>query len=266
MLKKWANSSKGSVSSLLIPNVFGPFGKPFYNSVIATFSHQLVSKEKTQIIQDNYLNLIYVGELIEIIINIIKERSKKALLIDSFSKILVPETKKIKVSDILKKLKTFSSLYYKKGIIPDLSNTFDKNLFITFFSFIDHEKWFPFNLEINSDSRGSFVETMKFNSSGQVSFSTTKPGVVRGNHFHTRKFERFAVIDGKALIQLRKIGTNEKYNFILNGESPSFVDMPVWFTHNIKNIGTNDLLTLFGSMKSMIKMIQIHFLKRFESG
>jgi len=100
-------------------------------------------------------------------------------------------------------------------------------------------------LKKHSDERGSFVETIKLKSGGQVSFSTTVPGITRGNHFHTRKAERFAVIKGVAKIELRKIGTDEKYTFILDGENPSYVDMPIWFTHNITNIGNEELYTIF---------------------
>ena len=98
---------------------------------------------------------------------------------------------------------------------------------------------------MNSDERGSFVETVKLSSGGQVSFSTTRPGVTRGNHFHTRKAERFAVIKGKALIQLRRVGTDKVMSFELDGDEPSYVDMPVWHTHNITNTGNEDLYTIF---------------------
>ncbi len=80
---------------------------------------------------------------------------------------------------------------------------------------------------------------------GQVSFSTTKPGITRGNHYHTRKIERFVVIRGKATIQLRRIGTDEVIDFHLDGQHPSYVDMPIWYTHNITNVGEDDLFTLF---------------------
>ena len=89
------------------------------------------------------------------------------------------------------------------------------------------------------------VETVKLNSGGQISFSTTKPGITRGNHFHTRKAERFAVIKGKARIQLRRIGTNKIISLDLNGSEPSYVDMPVWYTHNITNTGEDELYTMF---------------------
>jgi UDP-2-acetamido-2,6-beta-L-arabino-hexul-4-ose reductase len=86
---------------------------------------------------------------------------------------------------------------------------------------------------------------LRLETGGQVSFSTTKKGITRGNHFHTRKIERFSVIKGKALIQLRKIGSAEVFDYYLSGDEPGFVDMPIWHTHNIKNIGEEDLYTVF---------------------
>ncbi|MDD3743042.1 MAG: epimerase, partial [Lentimicrobiaceae bacterium] len=121
----------------------------------------------------------------------------------------------------------------------------ERNLFNTFLCYIDHASFFPFQLTLNTDNRGSFVETIKLSSGGQVSFSTTVPGITRGNHFHTRKAERFAVIKGKARIELRRIGTNKILSFDLDGQHPAFVDMPVWFTHNITNTGDEDLYTIF---------------------
>jgi len=97
----------------------------------------------------------------------------------------------------------------------------------------------------HADSRGVFVETIKLGVGGQVSFSTTVPGITRGNHFHTRKIERFTVIKGSARIQLRKVGTTEILNLDVNGSEPAYVDMPVWYTHNITNTGNDELYTQF---------------------
>jgi UDP-2-acetamido-2,6-beta-L-arabino-hexul-4-ose reductase len=110
---------------------------------------------------------------------------------------------------------------------------------------MDIEKYYPVKMKLQTDERGSFVETVKLNSGGQVSFSTTKPGITRGNHFHTRKAERFSVIKGKALIQLRRIGTDKVLNFELDGREPAYVDMPVWYTHNITNTGSEEVYTIF---------------------
>ena len=130
------------------------------------------------------------------------------------------------------------------GIFPSLENPFEKALFNTYRCYVP-ESHFPVLLQKHTDPRGSFVEIAKTNTSGQFSFSTTVPGITRGNHFHTRKAERFAVINGKALIQLRKIGTNKVIDYYLDGENPAYVDMPIWYTHNIKNIGDTELVTLF---------------------
>ena len=97
----------------------------------------------------------------------------------------------------------------------------------------------------HSDNRGFFSEIIRCEAGGQFSYSLTLPEIIRGNHFHTRKIERFSVIQGKALIQLRKIGSNTTHDFRLNGDSPSFVDMPIWYTHKITNIGEEPLITLF---------------------
>jgi len=157
----------------------------------------------------------------------------------------VPFTASILVSSLLEKLKFFKASYFDSGIIPNLENDFDKNLFNTFVCFIDHGSFFPFRLKKNTDDRGSFVEVIKLKSGGQISFSSTFPGIDRGNHYHTRKAERFAVIQGKALIQIRRVGTDKVISFELDGTHPSFVDMPIWHTHNIKNVGEDELLTLF---------------------
>lgn len=247
LFEQWAQKHSARFTGFVIPNVFGPFGNPYYNSVIATFCHQLTHEEQPRIEVDGEIKLIYVGELVQEIINkilfhSIAQNLNSVLHCETF---FVPHTSQIKVSALLQKLTGFKENYFDKGILPCLDNPFDRNLFNTFLCYIDHSSFFPFKLKLNTDERGSFVETVKLNSGGQVSFSTTVPGITRGNHFHTRKAERFAVIKGKARIELRRIGTNKIYSFELDGKEPSFVDMPVWYTHNITNIGEEELYTIF---------------------
>lgn len=246
LLEEWAKRSNASFSGFIIPNVFGPFGRPYYNSVVATFCHQLTHGEEPRIDVDGELKLIYVSELVEHFIERIKLTAQSNSREPIIETVQIPHTSTSKVSAILAKLNDFKSGYFDKGTFPDLTDTFTRNLFNTFVCYIDHEKFFPRLLELKTDDRGSFVETVKLNSGGQVSFSTTKPGVTRGNHFHTRKAERFAVIKGKAVIELRRIGTDKKLTFELDGDSnPSVVDMPIWYTHNIKNVGNDDVYTIF---------------------
>lgn len=238
LLAEWASKSGGVFTGMVIPNVFGPFGNPYYNSVIATFSHQLTHNEQPRVEVDAQLMLIYIGDLVRIIFYLIENK----IADDEFR---ITPTDEARVTEILTLLQSFKAQYFEKGIIPDLTDPFERNLFNTFVCYIDHESYFPFRLKLNTDERGSFVETVKLNSGGQVSFSTTKPGITRGNHFHTRKAERFAVIKGKAEIQLRRIGTSKVVSFELDGSEPSYVDMPIWHTHNITNTGDDELYTIF---------------------
>lgn len=235
---EWAHKHNALFTGLIIPNVFGPFGAPYYNSVIATFSHQLTHNETPQIDNDGILKLIYVGELINEIFKIIVNKQGNDYL-------LVPFSDESKVSEILCLLEGYKKLYFEKNMFPEISSNFELNLFNTFRSYFDNKNYFPVSLKMNTDNRGTFVETVKEMTGGQFSFSTTHPGITRGDHFHTRKIERFAVIKGRAAIELRRIGTDEILRFDLDGKQPAFVDMPIWYTHNITNTGTDDLLTLF---------------------
>jgi len=278
LFNQWAERNAAKFTGLIIPNVFGPFGVPFYNSVISTFSYQICNKQEPKIEVDNELKLIYVGDLVKVIISLFpadyaekntdyadKETTVNTEGTESTEgtedtqntegtedtdgwlppKVLeVPYKAKYKVSELLYKLKDYYETYVVKGIFPDLTDWFEVCLFNTFRSYLPKEH-FPVKYNKHLDDRGIYVEIMKFMSQGQVSFSTTLPRITRGNHFHTRKVERFAVIKGNASIKLRKYGTDEVIEYILDGEEPAYVDMPIWFTHNITNIGDTELLTMF---------------------
>lgn len=237
-LEAWATKKGAGVSSMVIPNVFGPFGKPFYNSFIATFCHQLIAGQQPEIQQDAEVGLIYINELSEAFYGAILEH-KTGITTNNLE-----PTAKAKVSEVLKLLIEFKAAYVDAGQVPDLSNSFALNLFNTFTSFIPKDYW-PRKFTMHTDNRGAFVEIMRAGTSGQSSYSTTVPGITRGNHYHTRKVERFAVIKGKASIKLRKINTDKVYEYILDGSQPAYVDMPIWYTHNITNIGDSELITLF---------------------
>ena len=237
IFSKWARDYGTKFKGLIIPNVFGAFGVPFYNSVVATFCHQLVNNESPKIETDATLNLIYINDLIKTIIELFSNESDEI--------INIKYTDTYKVSQILKLLNQYKAKYLVNGQIPSFKNHFEINLFNTFRAYFNLTEHFPVKYKNNIDERGNFVEIIRLEIGGQVSFSTTKPGITRGNHFHTRKIERFSVIKGEALIQLRKIGTNEVFDYHLSGNEPAYVDMPIWYTHNIKNIGDEELYTMF---------------------
>lgn len=237
-LATWAEENGGKMTGLIIPNVFGAFGKPFYNSFIATFCHQLTHDETPTIANDGEVKLIYVQELVDTIINEIREGNSKA-------EFFVEATATKKVSEVLALLNNYKTKYFDGGEIPAINDSFEHNLFNTYRSYIDYKTHYPVKFTQHTDPRGAFVEVIRLGIGGQCSFSTTVPGITRGNHYHTRKIERFAVIKGKALIQLRKIDTDEVLDFYLDANEPAYVDMPIWYTHNIKNIGEEELYTIF---------------------
>jgi UDP-2-acetamido-2,6-beta-L-arabino-hexul-4-ose reductase len=238
ILQANAKARNACFSGLIIPNVFGPFGKPFYNSVIATFCHQLTHGQEPRIDVDATLKLIHVSELVKQILDVID-------INDNNPALFIPHTKEIAVSEILTLLLQYRDEYHEKGMIPSLKDIFEVQLFNTFRCAEDIRLKFPARYTQHTDNRGAFTELIRLNIGGQVSFSTTHPGITRGNHFHTRKIERFSVIKGKAQIQLRKIGTSEVFDFDLSGDAPAYVDMPIWYTHNITNTGDDELLTVF---------------------
>jgi UDP-2-acetamido-2,6-beta-L-arabino-hexul-4-ose reductase len=234
-----AASAKGLLfTGLVIPNVFGPFGRPNYNSVVATFSDQICRGVEPRIEVDAQLKLIYVDEVVDAILTVVRDRRNDPLL-------AISATSEHSVSELLAQLRGYTNQYLGRGIIPTLPTTFDLNLFNTFRSYIDHASYFPRPLTSHLDARGAFVELVRTGSGGQFSFSSTLPGVTRGNHFHSRKIERFVVIGGQGLIKLRKYRSTQTVEFLLDGARPAYVDMPIWYTHNIRNIGETELLTAF---------------------
>ncbi|HTX88688.1 MAG TPA: NAD-dependent epimerase/dehydratase family protein [Bacteroidales bacterium] len=241
LLAGWAAAQKVPFTGMVIPNVFGPFGRPFYNSVIATFCHQLTHHEEPVIHEDRSMELLYVGNLADQVVRVILNSRQSPVN----QKLTLPPDATVKVSGILDILRSFSDQWHARGILPDLADPFRRDLFNTFVCYADHAVYFPRKLQPHADERGSFTEVLKHGSSGQFSFSVTRPGITRGNHFHTRKAERFIVIRGSATIKLRRTGTDQILSFNLDGKEPAYVDMPVWFTHNITNTGNEDLYTLF---------------------
>lgn len=242
--KEWSTSSGATFTSLTIPNVFGPFGKPNYNSVVATFCHKVANDEECTVINDSDIGLIYINELVEHIIKVITGKTKGEKIGKDSYELNISPNHSVTVSKLLQLLKKYRQDYMNAGIFPNLENPFERALFNTFRCYVPTSHY-PVKYTKHTDPRGAFVEIARTQTSGQFSFSTTVPGITRGNHFHTRKAERFAVIKGKALIQLRRIGSDDVIDYYLDGEEPAYVDMPIWYTHNIKNIGDEELITLF---------------------
>lgn len=242
LLKRWAKENDARAISCVIPSVFGPFAKPFYNSVIATFCYQLANNETPEINIDGNLDFIYVDELA---VHILKQIKNIDLMTSNAVRYMVPMRYSKKVSELLKILKKMKTDYLERGVFPDINGSdLHLNLFNTFLTYVP-KSHYPVKLFRKDGARSTFFEAVRTESSGQSSYSLIKPGATCGNNFHTKKIERFIVISGKARIEVRPIGTTDKVSFLLDGSEPSYVDMPIGNTHNITNIGDTDLITLF---------------------
>ncbi|WP_197526169.1 polysaccharide biosynthesis C-terminal domain-containing protein [Botrimarina colliarenosi] len=235
----WAEETGASVTTLVIPNVYGAGCRPFYNSVVSTFCHQLTHGERPTIVEDRVVEFVWVGDLAERIAQI-------AAAPQPGSAVTLPVhgSAELRITELLELLEGFRSDYFDRDVVPDLTTQLRSTLYTTFLSYValaDHVHRPP----LHSDSRGDLCEVIKTVAGGQVFFSTTQPGVTRGNHYHTRKAEWFCVVRGEATIRLRKIGGAEVTEFTVAGNQPQFVSIPVLHTHSIENTGDAELLTLF---------------------
>ncbi|MGE4286506.1 MAG: NAD-dependent epimerase/dehydratase family protein [Phycisphaerae bacterium] len=238
LLERWCGENNAVAVSMVVPNVFGDNGRPFYNSVVATFCHLVATGGAPEIKVDGQLDMISVGCLVDDIAELV-QRPLSGYSVEYIK----PRIKGIRVTEILALLQKYKE-HYDSGKVPETNGLFERELYSTFITYMDSGSW-QRELKLNTDDRGSFVEVFKFEKAGQVSFSTTKQGITRGNHYHTRKTEKFCVVSGRASIKLRRLGSEEVIEYVVGGDRPSWVEMPINYTHNITNIGQTELVTLF---------------------
>ncbi len=236
LLRAWADKNKVPFTNLVLPNIYGESGRPFYNSAVSTFCYQLANAQKPEIIKDAEVELLHARHVAQEIYMLIKEPIDGELTFKGH---------KMLVSQLLAKLKSIADLY-SRHIVPDLRQEHDLDLFNTYRSYLFPAR-VPVPLELKTDARGYLFEAVKSGNGGQTFISSTEPGVTRGNHYHIRKFERFLVIEGKASIRVRKLFSGEVHEFHVESSKPQYVDMPALHTHNITNTGDAPLLTLFWS-------------------
>lgn len=232
-----ATSASGGVFvDVCLPNLFGEHGKPRYNSFVATFVDAVIRGGVPEI-RDSSVELLHAQDAAHALIAGLSQTETP----------LRPTGQDVGVKDVWELLQDFHTTYSPSGEFPDLSSEFRIQLFNTYRAalFPDH---YPIVLVPHSDPRGSFVETIRSRGGeGQSSFSTTVSDVTRGEHYHLKKIERFAVVKGNARISLRKKFSSDVVDFYVTGEKPVAIDMPVGWVHNITNIGDEILLTQFWS-------------------
>ncbi|WP_022869730.1 polysaccharide biosynthesis C-terminal domain-containing protein [Yaniella halotolerans] len=218
--------------NIVLPNLFGEYGRPFYNSVVATFSHLIATGQPAEIQQDRELQLLHAQHAADVLLGYTPVDKMVAL------------SQWESVSGIKDLLEEFAEVY-AHGEIPDLATAFRRDLFNTYrsYTFPAHT---PIAIQRHADHRGDFFEILRSHGgTGQTSFSTTAPGITRGDHYHRRKVERFTVLAGEAEIKLRRLFDDQVFTYRVSGNEPLSVDMPTLYTHSISNVGTGMLYTAF---------------------
>ena len=221
-------------------NLFGKWCRPNYNSVIATFCHNYAHDLPITVSDPAVtLELCYIDDLVEEMIAALLGRAHRK---DGFC--FVPVTHSVTLGSIVELLDSFRS-QPQTLLMPEIPNgSFAKKLYSTFLSYLPKEKA-SFPLKMNVDARGSFTELLRTANCGQFSVNISKPGITKGQHWHHTKWEFFIVVAGRALIQQRRIGSDEVLNFQVSGEKIEAVHMLPGYTHNIINLSdTEDLVTL----------------------
>lgn len=234
-LQAWGRASGAKITLAILPNLFGEHGRPNYNSFVATFAARVAAGQIPEINVDHPIPLMHVQDAV-------------AAMITSWSNgsegILEPHGPSLMVSEVRDKFLAFHDVY-RTGDIPALHNDVDVALFNTLRAAM-FPTAYPFRPTPRSDQRGTLVESVRVHGGqGQTFVSRTHPGFVRGEHFHLRKIERFQVLSGHAVIRLRRMLTEEVVEFEVSGDEPAVVDMPTMWAHSIKNVGTEELVTLF---------------------
>ncbi len=220
-----------------LPNLFGKWSRPNYNSVIATFCHNIARDMPITVNnRDVNMTLVYIDDLINELISALKGEENRE---GAFCK--VPVEHKITLGEIADLIYSFKESRETKAV-PDMSDGFTKKLYATYLSFLP-EDGFSYPLKMNIDNRGSFTEILRTADRGQFSVNISKPHITKGNHWHHTKNEKFLVVSGNGVIRFRKPDEEKVIEYFVSGEKLEVVDIPTGYTHNIENLGDTDMVT-----------------------
>lgn len=220
-------------------NVYGKWCRPNYNSVVATFCHNIARDLPIQINDPNAsLNLLYIDDVVAEFIAVLKGMTKRC---DS-GYYFVALSEEITLGRLAELLYSFRESR-KNLSLPDMKDKFTRELYATYLSYLP-EREFAYPLKMNLDARGSFTEFLRTEDRGQVSVNISKPGITKGNHWHHTKNEKFLVVRGEGIIRFRRLDTDEVIEYRVNGDELQVVDIPTGYTHNITNTGTDDMVTI----------------------
>lgn len=221
-----------------LPNVFGKWCRPNYNSAVATFCSNIASGLPIVIHnRETVLNLVYIDDVVNALIGAMDGEVFRA-----GQYCAIPTVHAVSLGRIADLLYAFKASRETRAI-PDMSDPFVKKLYSTYLSYLPEDA-FSYPLKMNVDNRGSFTEIFRTEDRGQVSVNISKPGITKGNHWHHTKNEKFIVVSGKGVIRFRKPGGQAVIEYFVSGDKMEVVDIPVGYTHNIENLGDTDMVTI----------------------
>lgn len=231
----YAKETGAQIYLYRFPNVFGKWCKPNYNSAVATFCHNIANDLPISINDRSYvMTLAYIDDVVYELISTLIEKPVKTYC-------SVPVTHTITLGKIVDLIYSFKASRGDRSV-PDMSDPFTKKLYAAYLSYLPADK-FSYPLMMNTDARGSFTELIRTPDRGQFSVNISKPGIIKGNHWHNTKNEKFIVISGKGVVRFRKLGSGEVTEYYVSGDNIEAVDIPVGYTHNIENLGNTDMVT-----------------------
>ncbi len=224
-----------------LPNVFGKWCRPNYNSVVATFCNNIATGQDITINDPTTkLTLVYIDDVIRECLKCLNDKLKPSTTIHSISKEFTVNLKEL--ADTIYSFKSSR----ETGLLPSFESDFERYLYATYTSYLETDN-FDYELEMKHDERGWLSEFVKSKQFGQIFVSKTKPGITRGNHWHHTKIEKFLVVSGEAEVKFRKLETKEVYRYKVTGEKLKVLDIPAGYTHSITNTGKDELITIFWS-------------------
>lgn len=220
------------------PNVFGKWCRPNYNSAVATFCHNIANDLPVTVSDPAVvMNLVYIDDVVTELIRALNDQANRVGLFYE-----VPVTHTVTLGEIVDRIHSFKNSRAELSI-PDMSDLFTRKLYSTYLSYLPTDQ-FSYPLKMNVDQRGSFTEFIKTPERGQVSVNISKPGIVKGNHWHHSKNEKFLVVSGQGIIRFRRIDNAEVIEYRVSGDKLEVVDIPTGYTHNIENLGDTDMVTI----------------------
>lgn len=238
LLFNYSKETRADVLVYRFPNVFGKWCRPNYNSAVATFCHNVAHNLPIQINDNNaVMKLVYIDDVVNELINALEGKANK---VNKFCQVPIVHTATL--GNIAKLLYSFKESREDRKV-PNMADPFTKKLYSTYLSYLPEDN-FSYNLKMNVDNRGSFTEFLKTSDQGQVSVNISKPGIIKGNHWHHSKNEKFLVVSGNGVIRFRKVNEEKVIEYFVSGEKLEVLDIPTGYTHNIENLSDTDMVTI----------------------